>query len=147
MTGESKEIKKGFHAPFFSAGSEIKSGQCMVLAVAVGINTQYGRILKSLIKEPEPTPLQEKLEECVCSRALVPCCLPCAFLPAVLVGTRSARSVAATIGKLGGAVAVTLFIVLTCFWINDMVTARAHARHTSHAHSARTEPRDAALRV
>ncbi len=30
--------------------------------IAVGMNSAYGRILHSLVKEPEPTPLQEKLE-------------------------------------------------------------------------------------
>lgn len=84
MTGESRDVVKDYNDPFLSAGTEIREGECIMLAVAVGSNSAYGRIMSSLAQEPEPTPLQEKLEKA-----------------------------ASLIGYIGGAVAIALFIVLT----------------------------------
>eukprot|EP01006_Ploeotia_vitrea_P037291 TRINITY_DN66112_c9_g7_i1.p1 TRINITY_DN66112_c9_g7~~TRINITY_DN66112_c9_g7_i1.p1 ORF type:complete len:996 (+),score=611.06 TRINITY_DN66112_c9_g7_i1:224-3211(+) len=91
MTGESDNIKKDFKHPFLLSGTEVTQGELTMIAVAVGPNSSYGRIMTSLIKPPEDTPLQEKLER-----------------------------VATLIGYLGGIVAILLFLVLTIWWAIDV---------------------------
>jgi len=63
MTGEPEAISK-VHGKdvLFLSGCMLVEGQCHILVVAVGPNSQWGAIRASLEKEPENTPLQDKLE-------------------------------------------------------------------------------------
>lgn len=63
MTGESKDITKHFEDPFLQAQTEVREGQCVMMVCSVGVHTAYGRIMDSLAKAEEATPLQEQLEK------------------------------------------------------------------------------------
>ena len=77
QTGESKDIEKnplrGASAPeenvnpFLLSGSIIKEGKGEAVVCAVGTNTRMGRIQDKLEEEPDPTPLQLKLQSIVMS--------------------------------------------------------------------------------
>ena len=88
MTGESIDLTKNFQDPFLQAGTEVREGECIMLVVAVGIHSVYGKIMVSLAKPPEATPLQERLED-----------------------------VATLIGKIGTVVALLLFAVRPCLTV------------------------------
>ena len=47
---------------FMFSGSLVTSGFCSMVVVAVGENSEWGRIKKGLETEQSPTPLQDKLE-------------------------------------------------------------------------------------
>lgn len=83
MTGEADAIKKNDDAPFLISGCTVVEGVGRMVIVAVGENSEKGKIKKLLVKEEEDTPLQEKLE-----------------------------IVATAIGKIGLAVAILTLIVL-----------------------------------
>lgn len=88
FTGETLPLDKSREYPFLYSSSEVVSGNGTMLVTSVGINSAYGRILSALVKEREPTPLQNKLEK-----------------------------VALLVGKFGTGVALVMFIVLMGFWI------------------------------
>jgi len=92
MTGESRDVKKEYKDPFLRGGTNVKEGDCLMLCVAVGVNSAYGRIMESLAEEAEPTPLQKKLEK-----------------------------MAALIGYIGAATAIILFLVLLARWIAENI--------------------------
>jgi len=62
MTGESKELKKNRFHPLLMKGTNIVSGEGMMVAVAVGDRTEWGRLMAKLKDERDATPLQDKLE-------------------------------------------------------------------------------------
>ncbi|RDI85057.1 hypothetical protein Vi05172_g5040 [Venturia inaequalis] len=78
---ESGELRK--LDPFILSGGKVAEGTGTFLVTAVGVNSEYGRIMMSLRTESEATPLQAKL-----------------------------NILAEYIAKLGGAAALMLFIVL-----------------------------------
>jgi len=88
MTGESKELKKNRFHPLLMKGTNIVSGEGMMVAVAVGDGTEWGRLMAKLKDERDATPLQDKLE--VLSKQ---------------------------IGLGGIAVAILLFLILLIRWI------------------------------
>ena len=74
MTGESKPVRKtaltangvrleaGAGDPFLVAGTKIVEGRGTMLVTAVGERSTWGRMLDMVVKDPEPTPLQVKLQ-------------------------------------------------------------------------------------
>ncbi|CAM0884518.1 unnamed protein product [Alopecurus aequalis] len=86
MTGEPHPIEiDAQKSPFLKAGVKIIDGYGRMLVTAVGTDTLWGEMMSSITKETtEPTPLQERLERLTSS-----------------------------IGKIGVAVAVLVFTVLT----------------------------------
>ncbi|KAM0865029.1 hypothetical protein ACQ4PT_043544 [Festuca glaucescens] len=86
MTGEPHPIEiDAEKSPFLTAGVKIIDGYGRMLVTAVGIDTLWGEMMSSITKETtEPTPLQERLE-----------------------------GLTSSIGKIGVAVAVLVFTVLT----------------------------------
>lgn len=77
QTGESKDVEKmplrtlvmpdEELNPFLLSGTIVKEGKGEAVVCAVGRNTRMGRIEERLEEEPEPTPLQIKLEAIVLS--------------------------------------------------------------------------------
>ncbi|XP_037471852.1 calcium-transporting ATPase 7, plasma membrane-type-like, partial [Triticum dicoccoides] len=86
MTGEPHPIEiDAEKSPFLTGGVKIVDGYGRMLVTAVGTDTLWGEMMSSITKEAaEPTPLQERLERLTSS-----------------------------IGKIGVAVAVLVFTVLT----------------------------------
>lgn len=103
MTGESVEVEKDFYHPFLFGGTEVRQGECTMLVTAVGEASAYGQIMKSLIKEPEETPLQKKLER-----------------------------VATLIGKIGAFAAAVLFVALFIRWLVDIAGKDFTAEDGTH---------------
>lgn len=94
MTGEPIDIKKSLQGdPFLYSGTSISEGVATVLVVAVGEQSQWGVILKSLVVEPGDTPLQERLS-----------------------------TLAWTVGKIGIVIATLTFLVIMARWIADSVS-------------------------
>ena len=63
MTGEPIDIAKDREKdPFVLSGTSISEGSGRMIVVAVGANSQWGVILKTLIVEPNSTPLQDRLD-------------------------------------------------------------------------------------
>jgi len=62
MTGEPDGIKKGESDQFLISGTSVLEGVGRMLVLAVGPNSQKGKIKALLEKEQDETPLQEKLE-------------------------------------------------------------------------------------
>jgi magnesium-transporting ATPase (P-type) len=64
LTGEPDDIAKTSDplARFMFSGSRLTSGFCRMVVVAVGENSEWGRIKKGLDVKSEATPLQDKLE-------------------------------------------------------------------------------------
>jgi len=61
LTGETLEIAKSHKNPLILSGTEVSSGEGVLLAICVGDNSYQGQTLKELQKEVEDTPLQERL--------------------------------------------------------------------------------------
>jgi len=61
LTGETLEISKSRKNPLILSGTEVSSGEGVLLAVCVGDNSYQGQTLKELQKDAEDTPLQERL--------------------------------------------------------------------------------------
>jgi len=84
QTGESKDVEKSAlkglvmpdeeQNPFLLSGTIVKEGKGEAVVCAVGRNTRIGRIEEKLEEEPEPTPLQIKLEAIVMSKELYKIC-------------------------------------------------------------------------
>eukprot|EP00898_Chlorokybus_atmophyticus_P005164 jgi/Chlat1/5649/Chrsp37S05473 len=94
MTGESKPVNKDVQKrPFVISGTKVVEGYGDMLVTAVGLNTEWGRVMAAVTEDnDEQTPLQERLEK-----------------------------VALGIGKLGLTVAVLVFIILVSrFMITDL---------------------------
>ena len=85
MTGESDPMKKSAqHRPFMLSGCKVMEGYGTMVVTAVGLNTEWGRIMAVTSEDnDEETPLQQRLDN-------------------VVTG----------IGKVGTAVAVAVFVVL-----------------------------------
>lgn len=64
LTGEPEEVAKSAAAAqrYLFSGSRLTSGCCLVLVVAVGPNSEWGRVKAGLDTESTNTPLQESLE-------------------------------------------------------------------------------------
>jgi magnesium-transporting ATPase (P-type) len=122
MTGESDEVKKDTYAkclsfqrekesdvsnktqvkltrahdlpsPVLLSGTAISSGEGKMLCIMVGDDSAIGDIIKKLVVRPQPTPLQEKLEQ-----------------------------IATDIGKLGTYVALlTIHVLLARFFIEGLI--------------------------
>jgi Ca2+-transporting ATPase len=86
MTGEPHPVHVGADdSPFLASGVKVLDGYGQMLVTAVGTDTAWGEMMSSITREKtEPTPLQERLERLTSS-----------------------------IGKVGVAVAVLVFAVLT----------------------------------
>ena len=69
LTGEPEDISKaaGGADPFLLSSSSIKtiasSAECRAMVIAVGANSQWGKIRAGLVTERQQTPLQGKLED------------------------------------------------------------------------------------
>lgn len=64
MTGESDVVKKSPETdPFLLNGCQAMEGRGKMLVIAVGSNTQWGKIKALIEKESEETPLQKNLEQ------------------------------------------------------------------------------------
>eukprot|EP01083_Nonionella_stella_P056300 148336_1 len=87
LTGESKELSKNRFHPLLMKGTNIVSGEGLMITVAVGDKTEWGRLMAKLKDERDNTPLQDKLE---------------------VLGTQ--------IGWGGMAVAIVLFLILVIYW-------------------------------
>eukprot|EP01084_Bolivina_argentea_P047034 86648_1 len=90
LTGESKELSKNRFHPLLMKGTNIVSGEGLMIAIAVGDRTEWGRLMAKLTDERDNTPLQDKLE---------------------ILG--------AQIGWGGMAVAIALFLILIIYWAVD----------------------------
>merc|ERR1719242_1118866 len=90
LTGESRELTKNRFHPLLMKGTNIVSGEGLMIAVAVGDRTEWGRLMAKLSDDRDATPLQDKLE---------------------VLG--------AQIGWGGMGVAVALFIILMIVWAID----------------------------
>eukprot|EP00898_Chlorokybus_atmophyticus_P004349 jgi/Chlat1/4915/Chrsp31S04836 len=90
MTGESKPVEKSIsEKPYVISGTKVIEGYGDMLVTAVGLNTEWGRVMSTVTEEHnEQTPLQKRLEV-----------------------------VALGIGKVGLLVAVLVFIVLTARYL------------------------------
>lgn len=89
VTGESDAVSKDENTePFLVSGTKVIDGTGSMLVVAVGCHSFHGRMLAAMQEESSPTPLQIKL--------------------AIL---------ADTIAKLGAAMALLMFLVLTIKYI------------------------------
>lgn len=81
QTGEAKEIEKtplnamkildNSGNPFLISGSIIKEGKGEAVVCAVGQFTSMGRIRAKLEEEPDPTPLQVKLQSIVIGKKYI----------------------------------------------------------------------------
>eukprot|EP00899_Mesostigma_viride_P003413 jgi/Mesvir1/13072/Mv06058-RA.1 len=85
MTGESDPLSKdAIHHPFLISGTKVIEGYGTMIVTAVGMNTEWGRVMATVSEDSEEeTPLQIRLE-----------------------------TVALGIGKIGLSVAIIVFIVL-----------------------------------
>lgn len=64
LTGEPVDIFKSDDVdPFVLSGCTVEAGTCQFIAIAVGMQSQWGIIKSKLDKEQEQTPLQEKLDD------------------------------------------------------------------------------------
>jgi magnesium-transporting ATPase (P-type) len=89
MTGETNEIKKHAEkAPLLLSGTTVNAGVGIMMVTAVGECSEWGMAMAHINEEPDPTPLQNKLED-----------------------------VAALIGRLGMSVAILTFLVLLISWV------------------------------
>eukprot|EP00606_Chrysophyceae_sp_TOSAG23-5_P001068 GSChrysophyteH2.ASY1.ANO1.1099.1 assembled CDS len=64
LTGEPDEVSKGHQGDglYLYSGSRLTRGTCRMLVLAVGVNSEWGRIKTGLETETVNTPLQDKLE-------------------------------------------------------------------------------------
>lgn len=99
MTGESIEVTKSFNEPFLYGGTECRNGEATMLVTAVGNKSAFGKIMAALSEEPEPTPLQKKLERA-----------------------------ATLIGYIGAVMAVLIFIVLLIRWLYNTIHYKRRAK-------------------
>lgn len=59
MTGESEPKKKSSEEPFLMSGCKVADGGGRMMIVAVGMNTEWGRLMSTLSSDDtEETPLQ-----------------------------------------------------------------------------------------
>ena len=64
LTGETDDVDKGADTdPFLLSGCALTAGNCFAVVVAVGEESQWGRIKAKLADKPQDTPLQEKLDD------------------------------------------------------------------------------------
>eukprot|EP00753_Platysulcus_tardus_P006997 PLAT14760.1.p2 GENE.PLAT14760.1~~PLAT14760.1.p2 ORF type:complete len:1060 (-),score=639.07 PLAT14760.1:215-3394(-) len=66
LTGEPEDKKKTAERdPFLLSGCTLNTGSCRMIVIAVGSRSRWGRIKAKLNVDPEPTPLQKKLDHMV----------------------------------------------------------------------------------
>jgi len=93
MTGETDTVKKNRDIdPWMLSGCQVMEGRGKLMVVAVGTETQWGKIKALVNKESDPTPLQLNLE-----------------------------NLAETIGKMGMVAAALTFLTLFIQWFNKVV--------------------------
>ncbi|KAL3646422.1 Calcium-transporting ATPase 2, plasma membrane-type [Castilleja foliolosa] len=62
LTGESEPVMIGSDNPFLLSGTKVQDGSCKMLVTTVGMRTQWGKLLATLIEGgDDETPLQVKL--------------------------------------------------------------------------------------
>ena len=89
ITGESLEIrKKPFtekesNNPFLVSGSKVVDGNCTIFVMAVGSNSQDGKLKAKIQQETEDTPLQHKLEKLATQIGLVG--MSCAIITFIIM--------------------------------------------------------------
>lgn len=88
LTGESEPLHKNEERPFIRCGTQVTEGDCHMLVIAVGPNSEWGQTMALVAGEAADTPLQAKLT--------------------ILAGA---------IGKVGLAVALLCFVVLMIRWM------------------------------
>jgi len=93
LTGETLEIAKSRSNPLILSGTEVSSGEGILLAICVGDNSYQGQTLKELQQGAEDTPLQIRL-----------------------------TYLADKIGIIGTVAASALFLVLMLKWIIETVS-------------------------
>ncbi|CAI5493283.1 unnamed protein product [Closterium sp. Naga37s-1] len=97
MTGESDPMHKDAYRPFLMSGCKVVDGYGTMLVTAVGINTEWGRIMATVNKDDESvTPLQARLS-----------------------------SLAKAIGKVGVTVAVCVLIFLVVRYFTDYYSGQS----------------------
>ena len=92
LTGEAKNIPKSPNSsPFLFAGTQVVEGVGKMIVCRVGPHSEWGKTIAQLATEPDPTPLQEKLE-----------------------------TVANIIGYIGLGAAILTFAAQTTHWLYDI---------------------------
>ncbi|GAB4849063.1 Calcium-transporting ATPase 2, plasma membrane-type [Ancistrocladus abbreviatus] len=62
LTGESEPIMVGAENPFLLSGTKVQNGSCKMVVTTVGMRTQWGKLMATLIEGgDDETPLQVKL--------------------------------------------------------------------------------------
>ncbi|KAL6530041.1 Calcium-transporting ATPase 2, plasma membrane-type [Orobanche minor] len=62
LTGESEPVMIGAENPFLLSGTKVQDGSCKMLVTTVGMRTQWGKLMETLIEGgDDETPLQVKL--------------------------------------------------------------------------------------
>nr|GEV49217.1 calcium-transporting ATPase 4, plasma membrane-type-like [Tanacetum cinerariifolium] len=103
LTGESEAIHIDEKKPFLLGGTKVQDGSAKMLVAAVGMRTEWGKLMETLSDEGETeTPLQVKL-----------------------------NGVATIIGKIGLVFAVLTFLVLTVRFLIDKAMRHELSRWTS----------------
>eukprot|EP01132_Coremiostelium_polycephalum_P003264 gene3264-4087_t len=93
MTGESDAKRKSNNEPFLLSGCQVLEGHCLMVVIAVGVHSQWGK-LKLMLQAPDSeTPLTLKLE-----------------------------NLAETIGKFGLIAAILTFVVLIIKYVVTFLT-------------------------
>eukprot|EP01125_Pyxidicula_operculata_P000218 TRINITY_DN10311_c0_g1_i1.p1 TRINITY_DN10311_c0_g1~~TRINITY_DN10311_c0_g1_i1.p1 ORF type:complete len:1026 (-),score=288.69 TRINITY_DN10311_c0_g1_i1:85-3075(-) len=100
FNGEPEPKRKNAKDPFLISGTNVTKGAGRMLAIQVGVNSEYGKTMAKLTGDSPDTPLQEKLEGLVI-----------------------------LIGKIGFVAAAATFLVLAAYYIDDYV-AHAHITWT-----------------
>jgi P-type Ca2+ transporter type 2C len=91
MTGEAEPQNKNKKKCFMLSGCRVVHGACVMMATAVGMRSEWGKVLSEMDVEREDTPLQGKLGD-----------------------------LARNIGFLGIAVALLVFFILLAYWGIDV---------------------------
>jgi len=91
MTGEAEPQSKSSKKCFMLSGCRVVHGACVMLATAVGMRSEWGKVLSEMDVEREDTPLQGKLS-----------------------------GLARNIGFLGIGVALLVFFILLAYWGIDV---------------------------
>lgn len=96
MTGESMPVRKSADTPFMLSGCTVAEGNGRMLVTAVGVHSEWGRTMASLVGEQEDTPMQVALED-----------------------------LATMVGWIGIGVSGLVFSLLILYWILDVASEDA----------------------
>ena len=119
MTGESELVPKDpISAPVMIAGCSVLKGYGSMLVTAVGMQTEFGRVLSMMTEEnDEETPLQVRgsfLEPSLLSLMCLGAGKPPCLLKLTLFRSQSRLTKVATLmGQTGVVVGVSLFFILS----------------------------------